>query len=454
MSKTNIIAWAAFILGVLYLGIHFLPIHLTLYVFVTVLVSMYLVRKTTEPFDFQKLSILSIWYLGFIALDFIPAFLVYSDEDGPARTRFLLCVASVLITVPLGAWLARRQAITRQTEPYFAGNFDEEPRSSFSRTYAIVMVVALLGTLLYLSETPVIPLFEWFRYDTTTRQLALLREDSFKLLDSRFSLLYYYLRNLIYPVWAAVGLGYFLHTRKTLWLGLWLGSLGGGLFYGALTLAKGPIAMLVMVSALFVYFYRGRKINLKLVLGSVVLFMAFPVAVLSLANGFSVTGALDAMVVRLFYLPSELLYYYFDIFPTQVAYLHGRSSPHLSALFGMQFFDTNNYVGLYYSPILASISAPAAFIGDLNADFGVPGVLLGGVAAGWIMQTVHQYLITRRKTIINVACYAFLVWAFMNLNVSAFPTVMASGGVLPVLLFARYLENRARVSLQLQPAAS
>ena len=119
----------------------------------------------------------------------------------------------------------------------------------------------------------------------------------------------------------------------------------------------------------------------------------------------------------------------------------------------MKFFDTSNYVGLYYDPSLESIAAPAAFIGDLNADFGLWGVFLGGIAAGWIMQTFHFHVVKQGKSIVTLSCYAFLVFVFMNLSVGALPTALASGGALPVLFLTWVFGKLSRyrtASFQLQ----
>ncbi len=108
----------------------------------------------------------------------------------------------------------------------------------------------------------------------------------------------------------------------------------------------------------------------------------------------------------------------------------------------MNYFDTPNYVGRYGWPqYIESINANGAFISDLNADFGLPGVLLGGVAAGGIMQWVHIYLVRRRKTIVGLACYAFLVYEFWDLNSTSLTTLLASNGTFLALALAWLMEK-------------
>ena len=113
---------------------------------------------------------------------------------------------------------------------------------------------------------------------------------------------------------------------------------------------------------------------------------------------------------------------------------------------GLKYFDTANYVGRYgYPEYIESVNANGAFIGDLNADFGLAGVLVGGVFAGALMQAIHIYVVRRRKTIFGLACYAFMVFAFWDLNSGSLPTLLASNGVLLVLLLCYFFD---RIALQ------
>ena len=69
--------------------------------------SRWLVRKTTQPFNFKRVTIMGFWYLTYMAMIFLPAFFVFADQEGPYRSRYLFAVHSVLITVPAGWLLAK-----------------------------------------------------------------------------------------------------------------------------------------------------------------------------------------------------------------------------------------------------------------------------------------------------------------------------------------------------------
>jgi hypothetical protein len=100
----------------------------------------------------------------------------------------------------------------------------------------------------------------------------------------------------------------------------------------------------------------------------------------------------------------------------------------------MQFVDTPNLVGQYAQPGgLASLSYNGAFISDMHADFGLAGVLIGGVLAGIIMQLFHIYVVRKRKTVCSVAAYCILVYTLWFLNSTSLPVVLASDGALAAL---------------------
>jgi hypothetical protein len=178
-----------------------------------------------------------------------------------------------------------------------------------------------------------------------------------------------------------------------------------------------------------------------------VLILLFPVAVILAisSEGTTLSMALAGTGARLLYQPAVGVYYYFEIFPSHMPYLNGRSIGKLSWLLGVPYFDTANYVGLYETPdAMDSINANAAFIADLNADFGMWGVLLGGVLAGFTMESIQIYVFRRRKTVVSLAVSAFLMVAFWNLNSTSLPVVLASNGALLALVLGWALERSPR----------
>jgi hypothetical protein len=272
-----------------------------------------------------------------------------------------------------------------------------------------------------------------------SRYLALLREESFKLLESRLIYLYSWLRGAILPYLIMVCLGLYLAYRSRFWLLSFLLSLVSGLAYASLSIAKWPVAAIVMMIALYLLLFRSGRVSLPALLTLVCLVFAFPAFVVLMVyagTGVGFSGALGLIFRRMFYVPAWVLYYYFEVFPEKVGYLHGASIDKLARLLGKPAFDTANYVFRYFAPeAIRTGLANAAFIGNLNADFGVAGVLLGSLLAGALVQSIQISLVRTRKTVLNLGLYVFLVYAFWLLNSTSLPVILLSNGVLILLVF-------------------
>jgi hypothetical protein len=192
------------------------------------------------------------------------------------------------------------------------------------------------------------------------------------------------------------------------------------------------------------YLYKGGKLSKKAIVILVILMLAFPFLVTALAYSTEVGiwNSLGSVATRLFYTPAWGLYYYFEIFPVYHDYLYGQAfaKPILLVL-GLPYFYVENYVYLYMSPGgLPSGHENDAFISNFHADFGVVGVLLGGVLTGILMQSLQIRLTRQKKTILNIAIYAFLVYAFWVLNSGSITSVLFVNGVIPVFLFVWAIE--------------
>lgn len=422
----------------------------TLFTIVTcsiLLSSAFLTGKCFNLFDLRRVTIGTFWYLSYLVMIFFPAFFVYANQLGPYRSRYLFGVESVLVTVPIGWWIASDffGFQKENVERYFARPIDSLDSSlRLYRRLRVFLLALLILTGLYLHEVGTIPLFYLFRHPGEYMQLVLLREDSFKLLESPLKYLYALARGVGYPLLILVSLGALLQYGKKKWRALFAISLVMGVFFAALSLAKAPVAVIFLMLAVFFYLYKGGTVSRKVVVAFLALIFLFPLGVVL---GISPKGATVSMAVagtsyRLLYDPADEIYYYFEVFPSHVQYLNGRAIGKVASLLGEPYFDTPNYVGLYQSPHgLESTNANAGFIADLNADFGMWGVVLGGVLAGIIMQSIQIYIFRRRKTVVNLAVFAFLVVTFWYLHSVSLPVVLASNGAILVLVIGWLLER-------------
>jgi len=415
------------------------------------LASLWLMQKSVNIFNIKQLTIPGFFYISYIIMIFFPSFFIAIDKAPPYRNSYLLAVNSVLLTVPLGSFISNfifRFKI-REIKLFFSKPIEELIPSYHIRVvFGIFLAGSLVIMFFYLREVKTIPLFFALKNPGAYSELVLLREESFKLLETPLKYPYAWLRVFIFPFLVILALGYYLNTRNRGWLLFFYVSLLLGVFYAGLSLAKMPVAALFLIIFLFIYVYKAGNLKIKFIVLSLCLIFLFPFSIILIkyhGMGIGFVGALKAIIRRLFKVPAMTLYYYFEIFPEQVGYLYGRSIGRLSNIMGWKYFNTANFVFRYIFPKgIETGQTNAAFIGNLHADFGIVGVIIGGVFAGFLMQSIQIFLLRKRKTILNLAVYSFLIFAFWLLNITALPVVLLSNGVILVLIFPwiiRILEN-------------
>lgn len=408
--------------------------------------SIWMMHGLVDVFNLKRVNICSFFYLIYLAIILIPGFFVFRDETTASRMRYLFGIESVLITVPAGIFLANQILRFRRQEiaAYFDARVDEEPGEESSLgVFVALLVVGLLFVAVNIRQMPAIPLLYLIRNPGEALTVATLREDAFKLLDSPLTYVYYIFRGSVFPFLAMVALGRYRVGKEAIWRNLFWISFLCGVGYAALTIEKSPVATFIGLLFLFSYLLKGGRLNKRAALVFPILFLSFPATVILLAykgtEGGTVMGLLQAIGDRIFFGPAKIVYAYFELFPTLIPYQHGASLVKLAHLLGWQTIDIPNVVGLYVNGGLgglSSVSANGCFIGNLNADFGTPGVVIGGVLAGLVMQMVSIYFLRRPKTATNLAGHAACMWSFGLLVASPLPTVLLSGGVAFAIVLA------------------
>jgi len=403
-------------------------------------VSLCWMQRETGVLNLRLLTIAGVWFWTYLAMLLIPSLFVQGEHSGPTRVIFLAGVESLLITVPFGTWLVNCITGFRVVEIERFYRRDSEDRQVGEREFRWCLgglAVAALLTLAYLAEVRTVPLFYMLRHPGESTTLVLLREQAFKLLASPLMPLYYLLRVMGYPLLIQVTLGFYLRERSRRWLLLFAASLGGGLFFAALAIAKAPVATIVLMLCLFLYMIYVRRISTRTLLlaglaGSclMVLFPLTVVLMVEAGSGVSAGIALLALGRRLFFLPSEVIYWYFTLFPGSDDFLHGRTIGKLAWLMGWQYFNAPNYVGVFgLGSWIESVNANGSFIGTLYADFGFAGVVIGGVVAGGLMQWLQVRLTRGPKTMPTLSVYAFSMFGFWLLHSTSLPIVLLTNGV-------------------------
>jgi oligosaccharide repeat unit polymerase len=398
----------------------------------------------------RRLTVPGVWYYSYLTTTIVPAMLVASETHTRYVAPFLFAVVITLITAPLGMWLVNVASGggRHQIQAFFQAPVDRRPPGTPElAAFAVVLAVVLALTAGYLIETPVIPLLYLLRNPGSALIVVGLREESFKLLNSPFVYFYDVVRNVVYPFLIAVALGYYLSSRRPLWLVLLLITAGVGVFYAAASIAKTPVAVIMLVTALFVYLYRGGRFGWRTMVVSFLAVFVFPVAVVFQSfsgMGFQASDIALAIVRRVFYVPAEVLYNYFVVVPDIVPYLNGRTIGRVQWILGESDINIANFVFQRMFPTrLESGLANTSFLGYLHADFGVPGILLGGALAGALMQLCQLWLSRRPKTMVTLAAYAYFLWVAWKVNSQSLTQILLSGGAVVILLLVGTLRHGA-----------
>jgi hypothetical protein len=305
--------------------------------------------------------------------------------------------------------------------------------------------VLLLLVAVYTYRVKEVPLFYMLAHPGDALQISLLRDESFKVLNVPDVELYMYawIRELILPVMSGTAYIMWLLTRSPNWRNLFWLYLGLALFFASLSTAKQPVAVIFLLLALCYYLLFGIRRTLRYLPLFVLAVFIFPIFenYLKLGRSFNSESMYDIISFvffeRLLLIPASILSQYFDIFPLSEGFLLGRSIRLMSWLMGENFFNTANYVYLYLYPNhpIHTGLANAAFIGNLYADFGMPGVWLGSFLTGFILQSTQIFMMRHSKTAINLALYSFLCCTAWELISIPLPNViLGGGGALALLL--------------------
>jgi uncharacterized protein (DUF983 family) len=424
-------------MGIVVLGLSSGSPVLTLASTGVVLVSFYLVHATIRAFDVRRLTIPGAWYLAYIATVYIPGFAIYEDGIQPYKERFMFAMQSNLITVPLGFLLCNLvlNFKPREIKTYLEKDIcspKHEPGTGV--IYAVLLMMSFGVAGLYLTQVQHIALIEMLKNPGAWEYYTDVRLESFVALKSSLVFAYAQLRGMLFPFLMASSLGYYLFSRKGQWLAIFIVTSLAGLGFASLDASKGPVAIVIIIIGFFFYLYKGGRVKFSAAPFWFVVILAFPVFILMTAGGAhgwqDLQGVLQNLNWRIFESNPAVAYKYFEIFPDEIAFLHGRSIQKVAILMGEPYVDTGVIVFRHFwSSYQEGNSAGGAFFARFYSDFGMSGVLAGGVLTGLVLQGVQVLILRRRKTIAWLAVYSFVMYTVWAINGESLPSVLLGGGI-------------------------
>lgn len=409
---------------------------------VVLVFGCWMMHQAVGLFRLRQLTVPGFCYLVYCVMVFLPALAVYTEQVEPFRTAYIIAVESALLTIPAGVLLVNYFTGFRKAEitGYFKAPMARPVMGPNARkAFLLFFLVALVLCAAHVAQMPTVPMLYMLQHpNAESITIALMREQAVKLLDSPLRYAYEMVAAVFLPFLVLVALGSWLAYRTSQWRALALSTALVAVLYAAMTTARLPVAMVIVLVLIFLYLYRGGKVHTFVLIGVPLLGLAYPFFVdYSMYPQLGVATLLIGTVQRLFHSPANVLYYYFAVFPSVVPYQHGATIGKLALLMGIPSFPAANAVGLFMDPqAMDSISANAPFIGNLHADFGLPGVVLGAMAAGAIMQGVQIYLVRRPKTAVSLSLYSFCLLKFSFINLSNLAVTLLSDGALSIFLLA------------------
>jgi len=419
--------------------------------------SIFVMQKTCEILNPKLVSLQTFSFGGYLFMIALPSVLQnpiqYTDflnVLNPKQT-FQQTVTLGLFAYAIGTLFANKMLHfnTKEQKKYFSTKvLKDEYENSFLTTILLsilstcILLAYLLQIDLPLSDYPIVKMFA----SSSISELALAREKVFKLIDPRWNssqtafLFFFYLalRVWLFPFLVVYSFLSFLVTREKRWLYLFAINFFQSVFYAALSIARAPVAALMLRIALAWHYFKLCVVGKMRAVLIILLIVSFPVLVTTLAYGHAnALSGLLAVFRRLFITPAEDLFVYFEAFPIYFDFQRGGTllKPFFHLLRWEHFYIENEVYNFQFPfSDVKSGHANAAFLSNLYADFGPYGSIVGSGVAGLIIQYINVCLVRSTRNVMTVTMYAYLVYTLWIINFGSLTSVLGTNGLLFIFL--------------------
>ena len=194
------------------------------------------------------------------------------------------------------------------------------------------------------------------------------------------------------------------------------------LFSLLMAIEKGPIAnFLIALLLVFVWVRNNGRVPLTLVAK----FGLFIVSTLVLAyiyfmNVSNIGAALSSIASRAFTGQIQPAYHYLEYFPMYQDWLMGRSFPNPAGLFPFEPFALTTELMHWKNPALQEMgvtgSMPTVYWGELYANFGVFGVLVLPLVAGYLLYAGNYFMFKQKFSPVSISLFVWLLMHYKALS--------------------------------------
>ncbi len=366
------------------------------------------------------LTLPGFFYVHFVIFIFLgsPVFFLLKGAD---NFQYIIATHLVMLIFPMGILIMNKLMIN-DYQLTFNGFMnkpveDEQPGNQFLFLYLFVLGIAISITLLYYSKLEIIPINFMINNllgDINITDLAKLRESStttFKL--GKLHRYKFFMAQLI-PFLVVLALLKSKLTKKNIWRFMFFALAVFAMYRCISDLQKKPLLDFIILLFTASWIFKG-KINWKqvgvLIGVAVGILSLMYIFIMGLTNRPFIT-LLEGISSRLFLGQTAPLYYYFSLFPDSHDFLYGATLPNPGGIFQFEHFPITKWIfvnGLNRSWEIVG-TAPSAFIGEMYANFGFPIMALSILVLSLILQYIQIKFITRPRTLLLTAFYAYFVF--------------------------------------------
>ena len=408
----------------------------------------------------RYLSFPSLIYVSYTVLVAIPAVVLAASLEGERVSDFIVSILSFYLFFPLGLFIGNifMPLDMKRMRSFEMPGLEKHDLDKIIYEILFILLTIMIGVVgLYLIRIDSYPILELIRNPEFYLSSFMMREEAFKLL--KISMVEKYLfsmaRDIFIPflITGSLFLSIKYGIRKYWYLfGI---SLTLGLVNNSISLAKMPTAAIFLSLVTFYFLYK-QAFKVRTILFSLASVLSFPYLVVyyvSIPELRHASILIPSILRRIFIVPSDILYQYFNIFPDFHGFLMGRSSKFFSWLHPEGGFNTANYVArVYWNEPQTTGSANAIFLGNFWADFGLIGVILSTFFVGWFIHVLYYQLLELsdyKKNIfymsITTALVTTLTFSFVS---SSITVLLVTKGLLVVPILLWMVRNKALFSLK------